>query len=50
MRSARMALAFSRAFLRFGLREIKNNNAVIHKSVYRRFAAGPVVLFDKIDS
>jgi hypothetical protein len=35
-------------FLKFGLREIKNDKAVMHKSVYRRFAAGPVVLFDKI--
>ncbi|WP_346730941.1 DUF2235 domain-containing protein [Bradyrhizobium sp. 132] len=35
-------------FLKFGLREIKNNKAVMHKSVYRRFAAGPVVLFDQI--
>jgi hypothetical protein len=35
-------------FLRFGLREIKNSKAVMHKSVYRRFAAGPVVLFDKL--
>lgn len=35
-------------FLRFGLRVVKNNKAVMHKSVYRRFAAGPVVLFDRI--
>jgi Uncharacterized alpha/beta hydrolase domain (DUF2235) len=34
--------------LSFGLRPIKNNKAVMHKSVYRRFAAGPVVLFDKL--
>lgn len=35
-------------FLTFGLREIKNSKAVMHKSVYRRFAAGPVVLFDEL--
>jgi hypothetical protein len=35
-------------FLRLGLRAIKNNQAVMHKSVYRRFAAGPVVLFDRL--
>lgn len=35
-------------FLRLGLRTIKNNQAIMHKSVYRRFAAGPVVLFDKL--
>jgi hypothetical protein len=35
-------------FLKFGLREIKNDKAVMHKSVYRRFAAGPVVLFDRM--
>lgn len=36
-------------FLTFGLRTIKNSKAIMHKSVYRRFAAGPVVLFDKLD-
>jgi len=36
------------SFLAFGLRDIKNNKAVMHKSVYRRFAAGPVVLFDRL--
>jgi hypothetical protein len=36
------------SLLAFGLRGIKNNKAVMHKSVYRRFAAGPVVLFDRL--
>jgi hypothetical protein len=36
------------SFLTFGLRDIKNKKAIMHKSVYRRFAAGPVVLFDKL--
>lgn len=37
-------------FLKYGLREIKNAKAVMHKSVYRRFAAGPVVLHDRFDA
>jgi Uncharacterized alpha/beta hydrolase domain (DUF2235) len=36
------------SFLPFGLRTIKSNKAVMHKSVYRRFAAGPVVIFDRL--
>lgn len=31
------------------MREIKNEKAVMHKSVYSRFAAGKVVLFDRMD-
>ena len=38
------------SFLPFGQRDIKNNKAVMHKSVYRRFAAGPVVLFDRLEA
>jgi uncharacterized protein (DUF2235 family) len=37
-------------FLKFGLRQIKNAKAVMHKSVYRRFAAGPVVQFDRLSA
>ena len=35
-------------FLKLGLREIKHPKAVMHKSVYARFEAGKVVLFDKL--
>lgn len=35
-------------FLKLGLREIKSSKAVMHKSVYARFAAEEVVLFDKL--
>lgn len=31
-------------------RDIGNSEAIMHKSVYRRFAVGPVVLFDKLDA
>lgn len=36
--------------LTFGLRPILDKEAIMHKSVYHRFAAGPVVLFDKLDA
>jgi hypothetical protein len=32
--------------LAFGLRKLPSTKAIMHKSVYRRFEAGPVVLFD----
>jgi Uncharacterized alpha/beta hydrolase domain (DUF2235) len=35
-------------WLAFGLRKIPGVEAIMHKSVYRRFAAGPVILFDQI--
>jgi Uncharacterized alpha/beta hydrolase domain (DUF2235) len=34
------------SWLAFGLRKLPNTKAIMHKSVYRRFEAGPVVLFD----
>jgi hypothetical protein len=34
------------SWLAFGLRKLPSTKAIMHKSVYRRFAAGPVVLFD----
>jgi Uncharacterized alpha/beta hydrolase domain (DUF2235) len=34
------------SWLPFGLRKLPGTAAIMHKSVYRRFAAGPVVLFD----
>jgi hypothetical protein len=34
------------SWLAFCLRKLPGTQAVMHKSVYRRFAAGPVVLFD----
>ena len=34
------------SWLAFGLRKLPSTEAIMHKSVYRRFAAGPVVLFD----
>lgn len=36
------------SFLKLGLREIKSPKAVMHKSVYARFSAGKVVLFDQL--
>jgi hypothetical protein len=36
------------SFLPYGLRKLPGTDAIMHKSVYRRFAAGPTVLFDKI--
>ena len=36
------------SFLTYGLRKLPGSDAIMHKSVYRRFAAGPTVLFDKI--
>jgi hypothetical protein len=38
------------SLLALGLRKLPSNKAIMHKSVYRRFAAGPVVLFDTTDS
>jgi hypothetical protein len=37
------------SWLAFGLRKLPGTQAVMHKSVYGRFAAGPVVLFDRAD-
>ena len=37
------------SFFTYGLRKLPNTETIVHKSVYERFAAGPVVLFDKID-
>jgi hypothetical protein len=37
------------SWLLFGLRKLPGPAAIMHKSVYRRFDAGPVVLFDTID-
>jgi hypothetical protein len=37
------------SWLAFGLRKLPGNGAIMHKSVYRRFAAGPVILFDVTD-
>ena len=34
------------SWLPFGLRKLPGPGAIMHKSVYRRFNAGPVVLFD----
>jgi hypothetical protein len=34
------------SWLEFGLRKLPSTQAIMHKSVYQRFAAGPVVLFD----
>jgi hypothetical protein len=34
------------SWLEFGLRKLPGTEAIMHKSVYRRFAAGSVVLFD----
>lgn len=34
------------SWLAFGLRKLPGSQAIMHKSVYRRFEAGPVVLFD----
>jgi hypothetical protein len=34
------------SWLAFGLRKLPSTRAIMHKSVYRRFEAGPVVLFD----
>jgi uncharacterized protein (DUF2235 family) len=34
------------SWLPFGLRKLPGPRAIMHKSVYRRFATGPVVLFD----
>ena len=34
------------SWLPFGLRKLPSSQAIMHKSVYRRFEAGPVVLFD----
>jgi hypothetical protein len=34
------------SWLAFDLRKLPSTQAIMHKSVYRRFAAGPVVLFD----
>jgi hypothetical protein len=34
------------SWLAFGLRKLPGPGAIMHKSVYRRFDAGPVVLFD----
>jgi hypothetical protein len=36
------------SWLAFGLRELPSATAVMHKSVYRRYEAGPVVLFERI--
>jgi hypothetical protein len=36
------------SWLALGLRKLPGLEAIMHKSVYRRFAAGPVVLFDTI--
>jgi hypothetical protein len=37
------------SLLAHGLRKLPGPEAIMHKSVYRRFAAGPVVLFDRIN-
>jgi hypothetical protein len=37
------------SWLVFGLRKLPSSRAIMHKSVYRRFEAGPVVLFDTTD-
>jgi hypothetical protein len=37
------------SLLTYGLRKLPGPEAIMHKSVYRRFAAGPVVLFDRIN-
>jgi hypothetical protein len=34
------------SWLAFGLRKLPSTEAIMHKSVYLRFSAGPVVLFD----
>jgi hypothetical protein len=34
------------SWLALGLRKLPSTRAIMHKSVYRRYAAGPVVLFD----
>jgi hypothetical protein len=34
------------SWLAFGLRKLPGTRAIMHKSVYKRFEAGPVVLFD----
>jgi hypothetical protein len=34
------------SWLAFGRRKLPSTKAIMHKSVYRRFEAGPVVLFD----
>jgi hypothetical protein len=34
------------SWLAFGLRKLPGTRAIMHKSVYRRYATGPVVLFD----
>lgn len=36
------------SWLAYGLRKLPGTGAIMHKSVYRRFEAGPVVLFDMI--
>jgi hypothetical protein len=36
------------SWLTFGLRKLPGTKAIMHKSVYKRFAAGPVVLFDEV--
>jgi hypothetical protein len=36
------------SWLAFELRTLPSTRAIMHKSVYRRFEAGPVVLFDEI--
>jgi hypothetical protein len=38
------------SLMRRGLRKLPGPEAIMHKSVYQRFAVGPVVLFDKIDA
>jgi Uncharacterized alpha/beta hydrolase domain (DUF2235) len=37
------------SWLAFGLRKLPGAGAIMHKSVYARFGAGPVVLFDTTD-
>ena len=37
------------SWLALGLRKMPGPRAIMHKSVYQRYAAGPVVLFDKVD-
>ena len=37
------------SLLALGLRKLPSTEAIMHKSVYRRFAAGPVVRFDTTD-
>jgi uncharacterized protein (DUF2235 family) len=38
------------SLLAFGLRELPSTQAIMHKSVYARYKAGSVVLFDRLDT